>query len=63
MEAGALPKELGERLAPATGLRGVIVHEYAALDLERVAAARPLALDGFRVYVSAVAAHLVRRRT
>lgn len=63
VEAGALPKDLGERLAPAAGLRNVIVHEYAALDLALVAAAVPQALDGFRAYVTAVAAHLVRRRT
>ncbi|ROP34584.1 type VII toxin-antitoxin system HepT family RNase toxin [Pseudokineococcus lusitanus] len=62
VEAGALPRELGERLAPSAGLRNVIVHEYAALDLERVAAAVPLAVTDYREYVTAVAAHLVRRR-
>lgn len=62
VEAGALPRELGERLAPATGLRNVIVHEYAVMDLDAVAAAVPMALEGFRAYVTAVAAHLVRRR-
>ncbi|MEJ5946809.1 HepT-like ribonuclease domain-containing protein [Pseudokineococcus basanitobsidens] len=61
VDAGALPQELGDRLAPSAGLRDVIVHEYAQLDLDRVAAAVPLALDGYRDYVTAVAAFLVRR--
>lgn len=62
VEAGALPPALGDRLAPSAGLRDVIVHEYAQLDLDRVAAAVPLALDGYRAYVTAVASFLVRRQ-
>ena len=62
VEAGALPRELGERLAPAAGLRTVIVHECAALDLELVTAAVPMALTDVRADVTAVAAHLARHR-
>lgn len=51
---GVLPRELADRLAPSAGLRNVIVHDYAAVDDERVRGAVPLALDGFRSYVGVV---------
>lgn len=54
-EAGAIDTELAERLAPSVGMRNVIIHEYERLDLERLAAAVPLALEDYREYVRHVA--------
>lgn len=34
---GLLPAELAMRLASAAGLRNILVHEYVAVDLERLA--------------------------
>lgn len=59
-EAGFVPEPLATRLAPSTGLRNVLVHEYTAIDLERVAESVPLALEGYREYVAAVARALTR---
>lgn len=53
-EAGVLPEDLAASLRPSVGLRNVIVHEY--LDLERLAAAVPLALDGYERFAATVAA-------
>lgn len=53
--AGAIPEPLPAALAPAVGLRNVLIHDYAAIDLERVAAAIPLARRDFARYVAAVA--------
>lgn len=52
---GALDKALAERLAPSAGLRNVLVHEYAEIDLVKVAAAITEALQDFGSYVTAVA--------
>lgn len=60
--AGALPSELAGALAPSAGLRNAIIHAYLDVDLERIAAAIPLALRDYRSYVSAVAGWL-RTRT
>lgn len=59
--AGAIPEELAASLAPSAGLRNVLVHEYEAVDLGKVAAAVPLAVDGFRAFVAQVARFLVER--
>jgi uncharacterized protein YutE (UPF0331/DUF86 family) len=57
-EAGALPAELAEELAPSAGLRNILTHEYVAVDLSIVAAAVPRARAGFAEYVRAVARFL-----
>ncbi len=57
-EAGAIPLDLAETLAPSAGLRNVLTHEYARLDLRLVAEAVPGARDGYRRNVSEVARYL-----
>lgn len=54
-QAGVIDAELAARLAPAAGLRNILVHEYAEVDLRQVAAGVPLALRDFSAYVTAVA--------
>lgn len=58
---GVLPRELGETLAPAAGLRDRLVHEYDAIDDEIVLRAVADARDGFRRYVAAVERYLSAR--
>lgn len=57
-ELGAVDAALAERLAPAAGLRNVLVHRYADIRVELVAAAIDTVLDDFAAYVRAVADHL-----
>ena len=52
-----------DRLAPVAGLRNVLVHRYADLDVELVANAVDEVLDGFAEYVIQVAAFLRSRVT
>ena len=54
-QAGALPQELAERLAPSAGLRNVLVHEYVDVDLDQVVTAVALARTDYRSYVRAIA--------
>lgn len=60
-EAGWLPRELAERLAPSAGLRNVLVHRYLDIDPEQVAAAAVQARSDYRQYVRAVGAALRQR--
>ncbi|MGH9213385.1 MAG: type VII toxin-antitoxin system HepT family RNase toxin [Acidimicrobiales bacterium] len=53
--AGAIDAGLAERLAPAAGLRNVLVHRYTEIAVDRVAAAVTVVLDGFAEYVRQVA--------
>ena len=55
---GALPAALAERLAPSAGLRNVLVHEYAAVDLGLVVRGVELARTDYRSCVRAVAGFL-----
>jgi uncharacterized protein YutE (UPF0331/DUF86 family) len=57
-DAGALPEDLAERLAPSAGLRNVLVHEYAQVDLALVARGIELARRDYRSYVREVARFL-----
>lgn len=57
-QAGALPEELANRLAPSAGLRNLLVHEYADVDLRLVALGVELARQDYRAYVRAIAASL-----
>lgn len=59
--AGAIDDDLAKALAPAAGLRNVLVHAYVDIDLARVAAAIPKARELFADYVKQVAAFLLRR--
>jgi uncharacterized protein YutE (UPF0331/DUF86 family) len=54
-DAGAISEELAATLFPSAGLRNLLVHEYGAIDLSRVAAATPLARTTYREYVTSVA--------
>lgn len=54
-EAGAISADLAEQLSPSVGLRNVLTHEYAAIDLQIVSESVPLALKGFREYLREVA--------
>lgn len=58
-DLGLIDAELAARLAPSAGLRNVLVHAYADIDLAKVAAAIAPALDDFASYVAALAARVV----
>lgn len=60
-DAGALPPELADRLAPAAGLRNLLVHDYLDLDLPRLANGVNQAPGDFRCYIRAVARWLAER--
>lgn len=53
--AGVLPQQLAEELARSVGLRNLLTHEYAAIDLDLVAQSVPRAVQGYRAYVQAIA--------
>lgn len=53
-----LSPELAARLMPSVGLRNVLVHEYAVVDLALVAAGVQLARTDYRAYVREIAAAL-----
>lgn len=59
-ECGLIPHELATDLIPSVGMRNVLVHEYLEIDIKKVAAAVPLAMDGYRRYLDAVAVFLTR---
>jgi uncharacterized protein YutE (UPF0331/DUF86 family) len=54
-QSGAIEKEVADRLAPAAGLRNVLVHQYVNIDVARIADAIEPILDGFDEYVRQVA--------
>lgn len=53
-----IPQPLAEHLKPSVGLRNLLVHEYAAVDLDRVVAAVPIAEEQYAEYVRCVAGWL-----
>lgn len=57
--AGALDAELASRLAQSVGLRNVLIHEYAVVDLSLVVLGVDLARRDYREYVRSVAASLI----
>lgn len=57
-DAGAISRELAARLAPSAGFRDLLVHEYGAIDLDRVAAVIPVAANDYRDYVISLARFL-----
>ena len=61
--AGAIDAGLTDELVGSVGMRNVIVRHYIQLDLEIIAAAVPRAIQGYRSYVSAVAAFVVDRES
>lgn len=57
-EAGIVSRELADRLAPAAGLRNVLVHRYVDIDVELVVRAIADMLDLLPRYVDEVATFL-----
>jgi uncharacterized protein YutE (UPF0331/DUF86 family) len=57
-EAGVLSPELADALAPAAGLRNVLVHRYVDIDIDLVARAVGELLDLLPRYVAEVSDHL-----
>jgi uncharacterized protein YutE (UPF0331/DUF86 family) len=60
-QIGLISSELAGDLQLAAGMRNLLVHAYAAVDLDRVASALPLARDQFDRYIRDVAAWLSDR--
>jgi uncharacterized protein YutE (UPF0331/DUF86 family) len=56
--AGVISEDLAAELAPSAGLRNILTHEYATIDLTIVARSLPRALDGYRRYVGQMARYL-----
>lgn len=59
-ECGLIDKQLRDDLLPSVGMRNVLVHEYLEIDLQKVAAAVPLALSAYRRYVQQAAEFVSR---
>ncbi|WKZ32059.1 MAG: DUF86 domain-containing protein [Thermodesulfobacteriota bacterium] len=57
-ELGIIPLKLAKDLAPSTGLRNRLVHEYDDTDNSIVLAAVKMADDLYPKYISAVEAHI-----
>lgn len=57
-DAGVLSRALAERLAPAAGLRNVLVHRYVDIDVQLVARAVADVLEQMPRYVEEVGAFL-----
>ena len=55
LAAGINNHLVAARLAPSAGLRNVLVHQYAEIDLDQVVAAVGRARTDFRAYVRAIA--------
>jgi len=60
-EVGAIDVDLARHLAPATGLRNILIHAYLDLDMDRFASSVPLAREQFAAYVKQVANWLLDR--
>lgn len=60
-DAGAISRELARALAPAAGLRNVLVHAYLDVDHARVAEATAAAPELFGEYVRQVSRWFVDR--
>lgn len=56
--AGVISPELADRLMPSVGMRNLLIHEYASINLALVAEAAGRALQDYRAYVEAVAGFL-----
>lgn len=58
---GLITPELAAQIKPSVGLRNVITREYANIDLAKLAAAIPLALEQYTEYRRSVARWLAAR--
>ena len=59
-EHGILSSELAEKLAPSTGLRNRLVHEYDALDHDIVRAAVKIVEELYPKYVKEIEGYISR---
>ncbi len=59
-ESGVITVELAQRLKPSVGLRNVLVHLYADIDVEIVADSVAEILEHYGEYVRAVARWMMR---
>lgn len=57
-EAGLLDAQLADQLAPSSGLRNVLTHEYVEVDLQLVAQSVERALSDYPRYIRSAAAFL-----
>lgn len=62
-ETGLITPALVERLSSAVGMRNLLVHEYAVVDLDRVADAVPEVVTDVGAYVRAVARWLAAQES
>lgn len=62
-EAGAIEKDLAVRLAPSAGARNVLVHEYVAVDLDKLIAAIERTREDYPEFVRQLAAFARSERT
>lgn len=60
-EATVIPKDLAQQLRLTVGLRNVLTHEYAKVDLRLVATGVETARDQYAAYVRHVADWLIDR--
>lgn len=58
---GLIEAALARELRPSVGLRNIVIHAYADLDLTVLAEAVPLAAAGYRTYVRSAARWLADR--
>jgi uncharacterized protein YutE (UPF0331/DUF86 family) len=58
--AGILPQEFSKRIRPMAGLRNILVHEYAEVDLKEVHRILQDHLRDFETFVEEVEAYLER---
>jgi uncharacterized protein YutE (UPF0331/DUF86 family) len=59
-ELGIIPRDLAAAVAPSAGLRNRLVHEYDAIDDDKVLAAVRTILQLYPGYIQAIEAHLGR---
>jgi len=60
-KTGMITEELAKSLAPSTGTRNILVHQYIEVDHDRVALAARLAVEQYGEYVRQVAAWVQTR--
>ena len=51
---GIITRELAVKIAPSTGLRNILVHQYKDIDNKIVFSAIPLALEQYKLYLEQV---------
>lgn len=57
-EEGILPREFAERFAPSMGLRNILVHRYAVIDLDELYQHLQDDLEDFNIFAKCVAKYV-----